>query len=232
MKSMSQPIFKRIHVSDRKALLKQIADMRLELTCRQEERKFSLFAQSVGDGKELFCLPSGDLEVEIQGEIIINFILDEHQYFFNSPIRKDSRGYYIKADGDVFILQRRQSARLDIPKEYSALLRIMSHNGKAILHDAIIEDISAGGVKVRIPPPFPKVKSADRIVGNVHLGKKTPIEFECEVRFVSTSSEDPQAQSCGLMFLDMNKIMENRLLTILMGLQHELFTKFGSGERS
>lgn len=225
-----QGIFKKIHVSDRKKLLKQIAEEKIAITCRHQETRFHIIGSLYQENEKLLlCLPTDDNPEGIDADCVMHFEYDDQQYFFTSFLTKDAiNRWLVPVSVDFFVLQRRSSARIDIPREYPAIFRIQKYNGEATFTDTRVVDVSAGGVKLQLSGAGLQIKDGDQIEGVLRLGTRTPISLKGEVRYLEKNPEGGKPQVFGVMFLGVNKILENKLLTVLMNFQHELFKIFPS----
>ena len=112
------------------------------------------------------------------------------------------------------------------PDEYDALFVLQSVNGKPVFINCRIRDISAGGLKLEFPPGTPELKLSDMIKGSIRLGIRRPLEFEMEVRFAQKHSSGFQVG--GVQFRNIDHFMENRLLSLMMDLQREIWLRFSA----
>lgn len=220
-----QGIFKKIHVSDRKRLLKLIAEAKAVVTCRYQDSKFHVLASLYQEEeKTLVCLPTQDNPEFVESDCVMHFEAEDQQYFFTSFLTKDTQNrWIIPVAIDFYVLQRRSSSRIEIPPEYPAIFRIQKMNGESSFTDTKVIDVSAGGLKIKLSHSVLTLKNGDLIEGVLRLGTRTPISLKAEVRYVEKKTEDKQPQVVGVMFLGVSKILENKLLTVLMNLQHELY---------
>lgn len=220
-----QGIFKKIHVSDRKKLLKLIAEEKVSITCRHQETKFHVLASLYReDEKLLVCLPTQDNPESLDADCVMHFEINDQQYFFTSYLSRDSiNRWQAPAAVDFYVLQRRSSSRIEVPPEYPALFRIQKYNAEASFTDTKVVDVSAGGLKLKLKGSSFVLKNGDLVEGVLRLGTRTPIQLKGEVRYIEPSSDGGKTQVFGVMFLGVSKILENKLLTVLMSFQHELF---------
>jgi c-di-GMP-binding flagellar brake protein YcgR len=110
-----------------------------------------------------------------------------------------------------------------MPDAYGATYILMSHEGKKFFQDCAIKDISAGGMKLEVPIKHPEFRPGEVLRGSLRLGTRRPTEYEVEVRFTQKTET---SHIVGVQFLNVDTILENRLLSLMMDLQRELFIKF------
>jgi c-di-GMP-binding flagellar brake protein YcgR len=145
----------------------------------------------------------------------------------------------IKLDVDLFKLQRRASARIEIPDEINAefILKQLGSNKYDVL--CKVKDVSTGGIKAELPIGAPTLKIGDRVQGILRFGNRRPFDFEMEARFVQKIATGEiieeqtsvpflpsnQVQIAGFQFLKIDSVIESRMLTILMDIQREIYVK-------
>ena len=129
----------------------------------------------------------------------------------------------IQISGDLFQLQRRANARFIMPQGYPAVYILMEHEGKKYFVDCAVKDISAGGLKLEVPITHPDFRTGEVLRGSLRLGSRRAMELEVEVRF---NLKGDKFHTVGAQFLNVDHVMENRLLSLMMDLQRELFLKY------
>lgn len=224
-----QMIFKRVGLSDRKQLFRHIASHNINIILKTEEDViFQLVAAQTENDEVLLCHPTDESrKSEKNLKVTANFIYEDDRYFFQTEVSHTHGWAVLRTDVDLFQLQRRANTRVDLPQDYSAAFSINSHQGKKYFLEAQLIDISAGGMKITWAEG-PLVKNGDIVRGHLRLGYRRPLEFDVEVRHVIKKDEADGkfSQVAGVQFSGINNMMENRLLSLMMNLQRELYLKY------
>lgn len=218
-------IFKRVAVSERKLIFREMCDDRAQVTCKSADKDgiFHLIAVQIEKDQTLFCHHTEDSKsVTEPQKILLNFAFKNERYFMQTEITFESGWVMIPISGDLFQLQRRANARFVIPPDYSAVFILTAHEGKKYFVDCVIKDVSAGGFKMEVPATHPEFRLGEVLKGSLRLGSRRPMDFEVEVRF---AQKNPQAHVVGVQYRNVDHIMENRLLSLMMDLQRELYLK-------
>lgn len=225
-----QSIFKKVAVSERKMLLREIAHDKLQLTVKGagQEDVFHLVAFQTEKDEVLQCRHTTDSKQVTEGQkVTVNFPFRTERYFFQTDLSFDEGVPSLRIAVDLFQLQRRASARIEIPEEIEAEFSIVWREGASMFVKSRVKDISAGGLKIEIPAGSAGFKVNDKIKGVLHIGQRRPLELEAEIRFSRTNGSDPQAaQIVGLQFRNLAYMMEHRLLSLVMDVQREIYLKF------
>lgn len=225
-----QTIFKKVAVSEKKMLFREIADDKLQLSMKGSinEDVFHLIAVQTDKDETLLCHHTADSKDVTQPQkVVVNFPFKSERYFFQTELSFSVGWAVLKTDVDLFQLQRRANARIDIPGKYEAIFSILHHGGKVHFVESRVRDVSAGGLKIEFKGAAPDLKIGDQIKGALRLGLRRAMEFDVEVRFAQKREVDGQViQTAGLQFLNVTNILETRLLSLMMDLQRELFLKY------
>lgn len=223
-------IFKKVAVSEKKMLFREIASDKVQVAVKGalHEEIFHLIAIQTEKDEALMCHHTADSKgVTTAQKVIVNFSFKTERYFFQTELYFEAGWAILKIDTDLFQLQRRASARIDLPSQYDAKFILSQHGGKAYFLECRVRDISAGGFKMEIPGDKPEVKVGDQVKGTLRLGVRRPIEFTVEVRFAQKTERDGVIkQTAGVQFMGIDHLMESRLLSLIMDLQRELFLKY------
>lgn len=228
MKSVnsSQDVFKKVHLSERKAIFRKIADVQSELLVKTEDDNYGQAkAIRLENDENLYCrVAAGALTFKPNSEVVVNFSWEEEKYFLRTTVNAIGAEIVLKVNVDIFQLQRRKNARLDVPEAFQAQAQILSVNGDPCHFESQLKDMSAGGCKVVFPQASPALKMGDQLAMSLILGKRRPLQLACEVRY---AAGDGKSQTLGLQFLNRDDYNENRLLVLMMDLQREFYLKFG-----
>jgi c-di-GMP-binding flagellar brake protein YcgR len=220
-------IFKRVAVSEKKLIFRELADDKSQVTCKGAEREgvFHLIAIQIEKDAALLCHHTEDSkEITQPQKVLMNFSFKTERYFMQTELSFEVGWAVMDISGDLFQLQRRANARFVMPPEYGAVYILMSHEGKKYFLDCPLKDISAGGFKMEVPATHPDFRMGEVLKGSLRLGQRRPMEFETEVRFVQKNPEGVHV--LGVQFLNIDHVMENRLLSLMMDLQRELYLKY------
>ena len=220
-------IFKRVAVSERKLIFRELADDKVQVTCKSADRDgvFHLIAVQVEKDETLLCHHTDDSkDINQPQKILLNFSFKNERFFMQTELHFEVGWAVADISGDLFQLQRRANARFIMPAEYGATYILTSHEGKKYFVDCVVKDVSAGGFKMEVPATHPDFRIGEVLKGSLRLGQRRPMDFDTEVRFVQKTAEG--AHTLGVQFLNIDHVMENRLLSLMMDLQRELYLKF------
>jgi alginate biosynthesis protein Alg44 len=222
----TQDVFKKVHLSEKKSLFRKMSDGSGQIFLKSEDDRFGqVTAVRVQNDEKLYCkLDSGAFNAKLNLEVVGNFMWEDEKYFFRTQMNFEAEQVVLRVDIDLFQLQRRKNARLDVPAAYDAVSQILSMNGDPCHFDTKLQDMSAGGCKVFFPLSAPAFKIGDKLSMNLQLGKRRAFQVTCDVRFAIKAGD---GQVLGLQFLDRDHYSENRLLVLMMDLQREFYLKFG-----
>jgi hypothetical protein len=224
-----QSVFKKVALSEKKALFKRIATEKVQISLRGEDESiFHLQAVQVERDELLLCHHTQDSkDHEKPQAIVANFIVDEERYFLRSDLTFSQGWAIINLASDLFLLQRRANARIDIPPKFPAFFNITTIEGRSVFIDATIVDMSAGGLKLEWMGDLPALTPMAKMKGLLKLGSRRPWELTVEVRHhVKKSVNGISYQTAGVKFYEVDHLTENRLLSLMMDLQRELYLKF------
>jgi PilZ domain. len=224
-----QSVFKKVAVSEKKSLLRKLAEMQGQLAIRGEDESFFHLQAMQNERDELLLChhtQNSKAHEKAQG-IIANFMIDEERYFLRCNL-SFARGWAIlDLTGDLFLLQRRANARIDLPEQFTAYFNITSVEGRSVFIDAKILDMSAGGLKLEWMGDLPALSPLAKMKGMLKLGSRRPWELTVEVRHhVKKSVNNITYQTAGVKFYEVDSFTENRLLSLMMDLQRELYLKY------
>lgn len=224
--STSQDVFKKVHLSEKKALFRKMCDQGGQILVKSEDDRFGqLAAVRVQNDEKLYCqIAAGDFSTKPTLEVVGNFSWEEEKYFFRTQMNFEAEQAVLRIDVDLFQLQRRKNARLDVPDAFDAVTQVLAVNGDPCHFDAKLKDMSAGGCKIYFPLSAPVFKIGDKLLMNLQLGKRRAFQLTSEVRFAMKAGD---GQMLGLQFQDRDRYNENRLLVLMMDLQREFYLKFG-----
>ncbi|WP_413577900.1 flagellar brake protein [Bdellovibrio sp. HCB290] len=227
MAQMTQNVFKKVPVSEKKFLFREIAHDKLQINVKGDDDSFfNLIAVQTEKDTDLLCHHTSNSQAfEKNQSVMVNFAFKDERYFFRTDLSFSAGWAHLKIDGDLFQLQRRANARIELPRKYDGIFRLTKHGAQKFFLDSKILDVSAGGLRIAFPHEIPALKVGDVVQGAMRLGIRRPIDFDLEVRYVSTKEG---IQIAGMQFLNVDTRLESRLLSMMVDLQREIFIKYPS----
>jgi hypothetical protein len=223
-------VFKKVHLSDKKKLFKRIIEDRLVCLVKTESIDVQqVVPNRMMDEKIVECeFVDGqvfDLKTPEMGVISINS--GEDRYFFYGLVALNNDRVYIETQGDLFYLQRRKSARLELPENFTATARITDYKGKTLPFDCEVADISSGGCKLYLTSLEPIIKAGTILKMKITLGHRSPFDVSGEVRHVKPVRDFSELpQTMGIQFVSTDPMFEGRMLNLYMDVQREVFLKY------
>jgi hypothetical protein len=225
-------IFKKLTDLERDRLLRDLADVHGEILCKGEaDEMYTLKVERIGPKKELYCLaPNRDAIPPTEKDLLGNFFLGGERYFFRTPAEIYEQFVTLRADCEVFHLQRRQNYRVKIPLNYRALLGILSYDGKPVKLSGEILDLSTGGCKAQLKISDLPITAGHEISGALLITGRDPIPFKGFVRHkkeiaVIPGTKDGPKVGFGIEFTGLNSQTEAKLYSITMDLHRQFFNR-------
>lgn len=224
-------IFRKVPLSEKKALFKKGSAEKMAFYGKGEgaDDIIRLVLDEYVDDRVLtFNYAINSPQLLSDQDIILNFAEGEDRFFLQANAEVYDGRVHISARTDVYVLQRRKTPRLDMPKAYPGHLNIIAYQKKAVLFQCRFLDFSSGGCRVQYAGHLPLFKAGDIFRGVIHLNHRNPVELDCVIRHhvLDTAAG---TQTFGVQFNLSTTILENKMLVVFMDLQRELFTKWNSG---
>jgi c-di-GMP-binding flagellar brake protein YcgR len=230
-----QVIFKKVAVSEKRLIIREMADDKSQVALKgDDESIFHLIAVQTEKDERLLCHHTADSKAHERAQkVLVNFSFKNERYFFQSELSFSLGWAVLGLETDLFQLQRRASARIELPNNYAGSFSLHSHAGRNYFIEAKVRDVSAGGIKIEFISSGQDLKMGDHIRGALKLGIRRAIDCELEVRHAMEREHDGKTiVSAGLQFLNIDQNLENRLLSLMMDLQRELYIKYSKkGDR-
>lgn len=223
-------IFKKVHLSEKKKLFKEIAAAGTLLLIKVENQDVrQILARNISEDKFLECdfKPGFEFDLKVSEVAVVNLSYGEDRYFFSGVVSVVNEKVYIDIQGDLFYLQRRRSARMEIPEGYPAKARIIDLNGKNLPFDFKIVDFSSGGCRISLASMEPLIKVGAKFKLMITLGHRSSFDTEVDVRHVkeiNTLKDLPQVM--GVQFTSTDVAFESKMLNLYMDVQREIFLKY------
>ncbi|MCX7978742.1 MAG: PilZ domain-containing protein [Bdellovibrionaceae bacterium] len=221
-----QDMFKRVHNSARKELLKTVVEKKIPLLVKGDgDHLYHLVPLEMDGDKLISCAFHPDSETtSFTQQIICNFQNQEDRYFFQTILHVSTPAVYLDVPDEIYMLQRRKSARLDIPPTYIAEYVILQKNTDSCMLAGQLLDYGSGGCKFLYGAQAPIFAVGDKLKGVLQLGQRRPIHVQSVVKHVRRGDKKDQVVGC--QFVGLDRIMETKLMTVFMDMQREIFTKF------
>lgn len=225
---MSIDIFKKIPQSEKRVLVKELVRDKEFITVKGVE-DYMMNYLAVGVENEFILITGADTEgktIQTPQKVLVNFTKGEDKYYLQTTIVAKGNFFSFDFAADMYILQRRKAARVEMPKEYKAQFNIVHMRNQAVLFESRVLDYGSGGIKANFPMAQPSFVVGEVYKGVLHLGLRRPIELDTEVRHVQVITDAGLTnQILGLKFINLNSIMENKMMTITMDLHREFFVR-------
>jgi hypothetical protein len=227
---MDRDIFKKVHLSDKKRIFRQIAteNTLLLLKVEKQDVKRIIVKRNLDDRTlECECQKGDDLDLQIPEVAVINLTYLEDRYFFSGVVRTVQKQIYIDIQGELFYLQRRKSARMEIPDSYVAKAKVLDFYGKKMQLEFKVIDFSSGGCKISLSSMLPLIRTQERFKMLITLGNRSSFEAEVEVRHtkeIFKLTDLPQV--LGVQFINSDPFFEGKMLNLYMDVQREIYLKF------
>jgi c-di-GMP-binding flagellar brake protein YcgR len=221
--------------SEKKRIFRELIDSHGEILMKGHgEGIFRLRPEKISEKQWILChFDSGSSEFATMGFDELhsaNFAVGKERYFFQSSVQVSPESILLETPVELYHLQRRKSMRISLPLELGASCNIINHNDISGLHACEVLDFSPGGLKVLFDGLSPFFHFSDRLVIVLRLGThRKSLEIKAAVRHVHPPKKGQQI--IGLQFLEMDRILENKLQALQLDLQTEIFRKFKRHQR-
>lgn len=154
-----------------------------------------------------------------------HFFLGGEKYYFQTKARVSKGTIVIRIPDELYHLQRRQNYRVRLPEIYPAFYNIIQVNSKPEKIPGRLADLSSQGCRVVYRMDSPLMKMGDKVIGQLVIGQRAPIEVHGIVRHIKTHEGSKVIQTFGIEFMPLPSILENKLFAITMELHKELFKR-------
>lgn len=226
-KSMSREIFRKVPLSEKKSLFREAVLQKFAFYLKgEDEELITVVMEEFIEGRAIiFTYAAGSFEMKNNQKVVFNFSHGEDRYFFHAVAEVFGKRIHVSSETDVYVLQRRKSPRLEIPKDYPGTISIIEYGGKPTLIECRLLDFSTGGARVLYDKHLPEFKNLDQLKVVVRLNHRRPFELQSEIRHTVADYLNA-TQTFGLQFKLDTTLIENKLLVVFMDLQRELFIKW------
>ncbi len=223
-------VFKKVHLSEKKRIFKRLIEDQTILLVKTESMDVEqVYGTNIIDEKILECdfLAGKEFDLKNSDMAIININSKEDKYFFYGLITFNETKSYIDIQSDLFYLQRRKSARLDLPENYTRKCKIIDFKGRALPFDCEVVDFSSGGCRLSLSSLEPIIRAGIILKLKISLGHRSAFETRGEVRHakaIKDLSDLPQV--LGIQFMETDANFESKMLNLYMDVQREIFLKY------
>lgn len=167
----------------------------------------------------------GPVTMKTGEEYLGHFFLGGEKYYFQARAQVAANMIQIPLADEVYHLQRRQNYRVRLPEIYPAYYNIIQVNETAEKIVGRLADLSSQGCRVVYRMDAPLLKMKDKVIGQLVIGQRAPIEIHGIVRHIKLHEGSKVTQTFGIEFSPLPTILENKLFAITMELHKELFKR-------
>ncbi len=221
-------MFQQIKIpSEKKRILSALVTANAELIIKNaEESVLRVPVKKIENGLLSCDGSAGQFEGDLNELKVIYFTLGTERYFFYSVLKFGDDYISIDANSDLFHLQRRKNVRLNLPDEVNARCSIIQWGTTSGLVEAKVLDFSAGGLRLEFSESSPLFFSNDVIKLVIRFGNRRELNLEGVVRHVMPRQNRHDSQTFGVQFLQVDKFLENKLMSLQLDIQSEIFRKW------
>lgn len=220
-----KPFFKKVSLSERKQLLREIAKSHSVLFVKywQQSKFFDFKADVNANDVVMECtLQENEVLLPSEKKVVVSFSWGDERYFFISGFENINKKYFFKINVDLFILQRRSNIRIEVPKNYPVDFHLNRAGDSSLDFHCRILNVSAGGLRLEIPSLSPELKIGDRLSGVLRMPQMDPLKLSVEVRFVQPKSvEQNTTQVVGAQLVQRDLEVESYLFEVMTNLKKE-----------
>lgn len=225
---MDKSTFKLVgRAEEKQKLWMDLAQARGDLLCKGSQDSICKLKVQIFNSKTqcLECTFESPVTMQEHEEYLGHFFLGGEKYYFQSKAQLHQGKVVIPVPEELYYLQRRQNYRVKIPDGYQGFYNIVMVNQQPQKITGQLADLSSQGCRVIYRMDSPMMKSGDKVVGHLIIGKRPPIEIEGEVRHIKTDDSNKIIQTFGIEFTPLTSIMENKLFAITMEIHKEVFRR-------
>lgn len=221
-------MFQQIKIpSEKKRILAELVTAKVELIIKNDEESvLKVPVRKVENGLLTCEGNAGQFKGDFNELKVIYFTLGTERYFFYAVLKFGDDYISIDANTDLFHLQRRKNVRLNLPDEVNARCSIIQWGATNGLVEAKVLDFSAGGLRLEFAESSPLFFSNDKIKLVIRFGSRRELNLEGVVRHVMPRQNRHDSQTFGVQFLQVDKFLENKLMSLQLDIQSEIFRKW------
>lgn len=167
----------------------------------------------------------GPVQMKNGEEYLGYFFIGGEKYYFQARARVAAKIIIINIPEELYHLQRRQNYRVRLPAIYPALYNIVQINSMPHQISGRLADMSSQGCRVIYRLDTPILKINDKVVGELVINNRAPIEVRGIVRHIRVHEGNKVSQTFGIEFTPLSPILESKLFAVTMELHKELFRR-------
>lgn len=228
MKKESAAIFQKLSKVDKKILFQNLIAEKTEVLAKGEEEKiFYMIVREITHPHVVECeLVSASDRPRIHQEVMLSIESKTDRYYAMTRLTIDENRYNLDISGDIFILQRRKSARLSLPESMRQNANIIAVDGKVVFVPARVENFGVGGMKLLVPQLEPAFNVGVNFEIVMQLDRKSLLTLKCVVRHSELVHEEDQSAQCiGVQFVEQDHKLIRKMTMMFLDLQREVFLK-------
>lgn len=221
-------------------------------TRKERERAFILLTQSKATfecqlpGKRIVAVLPDSIkdshmivvtqgQIPLDQEVIVTFQVGQEKYFMKTTFHHhDYSGHYLmNLEPALFKLQRRNSFRVQIPGEYMAKVNLTLVDDKKVSQKFSLFDLSGGGFSFEIPSnnQFQIIKDQN-VECDIEIGGRFKKKFTAVIRHViQVGSQGSGLKKIGAEFTNLSPSEQQEVVTTVMDIHRDMFSKFKIGTR-
>lgn len=159
-----------------------------------------------------------------ENEAVVQFSLGDKLYISQCPFKFYDDQLALETTGKLFRVQRRESFRVYLPKEFQGKLRLDLLDGQ--IHNRIynLVDLSGGGCRFESQIQGISIKSGQSWSGNLIIPDRPQISLHGKIKHIAAHPTSHNAQWVGTAFDNLNVVTRNELEGIVMDLYRTFFT--------
>lgn len=167
----------------------------------------------------------GPVQLKDGEEYLGYFFIGGEKYYFQARAQVAANMIVIGIPLELYHLQRRQNYRVRLPEIYPAFYNIVQINSIPQQISGRLADMSSQGCRVVYRMDTPLLKINDKVVGELVINNRAPIEVKGIVRHIKVHEGNKVSQTFGIEFSPLSSILESKLFAITMELHKELFRR-------
>lgn len=224
----SQIIFNKVFSqTEKEKVFQALWKNRGEIICKNKSESMDTYTIKCTElsGNLVVCNYQ-DVLTPMNHQMIFMFHVDKDKYLFESKLVLKGDQCTFNTDIVLYKLQRRTFYRMDLPDSYKAVFRIKAINNDPEKIYTEINDLSAGGMKVRANIKFTLLHKDDTVKGDIEIPGKEPFELEAYIRHIMKKNyKNEEYTFLGLEFADKSPQNQHRMTALVMEIYRIVFQK-------
>lgn len=210
-----------------------LTQSKVKFECQLPGKKIlTMIAQEIVDS-HMIVVAQG--QVPLNQEVIVTFQVGQEKYFMKTSFsHHDFSGHFnMSLEPALFKLQRRNSFRVQIPAEYLAKINLTKVGDAKVSQKFTLFDLSGGGFSFEIPSNSQfKIAQGNQVEGEIEIGGKYKKKFSAVIRHViQVGSQGSGLKKIGSEFTNLSPSEQQEIVTTVMEIHRDMFSKFKIGSR-